>query len=148
MWSGKKNGGNEGGTALENERERLVWDFEVHLRKTTMVRRSDMTLENKAKRKMCICDMVWPQQWNIEAKRLEKLTKYIQLAYELRERHPEYEIIVVPVVIGALGGGIRKIMVDMGKGFKVNIFWNEQSAKCRKQFWWTVRLPREIFSRD
>ena len=59
------------------------------------------------------------QQRNIEAKRLEKLTKYRQLVYESRKRRPEYEIIVVPLVIGALGGGIRQIMVDMG---------------CRKQF--------------
>ena len=86
MWSGTKNGGNEGGTALENETERLVWDFEVHLRKTTMMRRSDLTLEDKAKKKIWICDMACPQQRNIEAKRLEKLTKYRQLTYEMRER--------------------------------------------------------------
>ena len=86
MWSGTKNGGNEGGTALENETERLVWDFEVHVRKTTMVRRSDLTLEDKAKKKIWICDMACPQQRNIEAKRLEKLTKYRQLTYEMRER--------------------------------------------------------------
>ena len=62
--------------------------------------------------------MVCSQQGNIEAKRFEKLTKYRQLAYESRERQPEYEIIVEPLVIGALGGGIRQIMVDMGKVFE------------------------------
>ena len=62
--------------------------------------------------------MLCPQQRNIEAKRLEKLTKYRQLAYESRERQPEYEITVVPLVIEALGGGIRQIMVDMGKIFE------------------------------
>ena len=46
------------------------------------------------------------------------MTKYRQLAYETRERRPEYEIMVVPLVIGALGGGIRQIMVDMGKTFE------------------------------
>ena len=40
--------------------------------------------------------MTCSQQWNIEAKRLEKLTKYRQLAYESRETQPEYEIMVVP----------------------------------------------------
>ena len=62
--------------------------------------------------------MACSQQGNIEAKRLKKLTKYRQLAYESRERQPEYEIIVEPLVIGALGGGIRQIMVDMGKVFE------------------------------
>ena len=74
---------------MENETERLVWDFEVHLRKTTMMRRSDLTLEDKAKKKIWICDMACPQQRNIEAKRLEKLTKYRQLTYEMRERERE-----------------------------------------------------------
>ena len=62
--------------------------------------------------------MAWPQQRNVEAKRLEKLTKYRQLAYESRETHLEYEIMVVPLVIGTLGCGIRQIMVNMVKNFK------------------------------
>ena len=103
---------------LVNKRGKLVWDFEFHLRKTTKARRPDLTLEDKAKKKIWISDMACPQQWNIEAKRLEKLTKYRQLAYESRETHLEYEIMVVPLVIGTLGCGIRQIMVNMVKNFK------------------------------
>ena len=99
-----------------------MWVFEFDLRKTATARRPDLTLEDKAKKKIWICDMTCPQQRNIEAKRLEKLTKYRQLAYESRERHPEYEIMVVPQVIGALGGGIRQIMVDMGNFLEKNTF--------------------------
>ena len=65
--------------------------------------------------------MACPQQWNIEVKRLEKLTKYRQLDYESRERHPEYEIMVVPQVIRTVGGGIRKTMVDIGKVFESKV---------------------------
>ena len=46
--------------------------------KTTTVRWPDLTLEDKAKKQIWICDMACPQQGNIEAKRLEKLTKYRQ----------------------------------------------------------------------
>ena len=60
---------------LENEKGKLVWDFEFHLRKTTMVRRPELTLEDKAKKEKWICDMACPQQWNIEAKMLEELIK-------------------------------------------------------------------------
>ena len=101
-----------------NEERKLVWDFEFHLRKTTTTRRPDLTLEDKANKKIWICDMACPQQRNIEAKRLEKLTKQRQLTYKSREKYPKYEIMVVPLVIGALGGGIRQIMVDMGKSFE------------------------------
>ena len=55
--------------------------------------------------------MVCPQQNNIRAKRTEKLTKYRQLAFETRERRLGYEIYVVPVVVGALGGGIKELKV-------------------------------------
>ena len=37
--------------------------------------------------------------YNIETKILEKLTKYRQLAFEMRERRLGYEIRVVPVII-------------------------------------------------
>ena len=75
----------ERGTVLQNERGNLVWDLEFHLRKTTTTRRPDLILENKTKKKIWICDMACPQQRNIEARRLEKLTKYRQLAYESTE---------------------------------------------------------------
>ena len=77
-----------------------------------------MILEDEAKKKIWICDMTCPQQKSIEANRLEKLTKYRQLVYEFRDRQPEYEIIVVPLVIGTLCSGITQIMVDMGKIFE------------------------------
>ena len=58
-----------------------MWDFvKFHLRKTTTAKRPDLTFEDKAKKKRWICDMECPQQRNIETKRLEKLTKYRQLA--------------------------------------------------------------------
>ena len=67
---------------LENERRKLLWDFEFHLCKTTTARRPDLTLEDKAKKKLWICDMTCPQQQNIETKMLERLTKYRQLVYK------------------------------------------------------------------
>ena len=52
--------------------------------------------------------MACPQENNIVTKRDEKRTKYRQLTFELRERRAEYKIHVIPVVIGALGGGIKE----------------------------------------
>ena len=62
-------------TVLENDKAKLVWDFEFHLRKTTTARRPDLILELKTDKKIWICDMACPQQNNIGAKRTEKLTK-------------------------------------------------------------------------
>ena len=40
----------ERGTVMENDKGKLVWDFEFHLRKTTTARRPDLILEDKEKK--------------------------------------------------------------------------------------------------
>ena len=120
------------GTALENNKVKLVWDFEFHLRKTTTATSPDVILELKTGKKIYICDMTCPQQNNIGAKRTEKLTKYRQLAFETRERRPGYKIYVVPVVVGTLGGGIKALKVDLKKIFNNNELLDEVVAVMQK----------------
>ena len=57
--------------------------------------------------------MAFLQQQNIDMKRMEKLTKCRQLAFETREKHPGYIIKVVPVIIGALGGGMKMLKTEL-----------------------------------
>ena len=76
--------------------------------------------------------MVCPQQNNIGAKRTEKLTKYRQLAFEVRERRPGYKIYVAPVVVGAFGGGIKALKVDLKKIFENNEQLDEVVAMKRQ----------------
>ena len=103
------------GYALENDHAKLVWDFEFNLRKTTTSRRPNLILEDKEKKILWICDMACPQENNIVNKRDEKGTKYRQLALELRECRAEHKIYVIPVVIGALGGGIKEAIHEVKK---------------------------------
>ena len=83
-------------------------------------RRHDLILEDKKSKKIFICDIACPQQQNIEATQLEKLTKYTELAYELRERRPGYKITVIPLIIGALGGGMKSAMVELSNVLNKN----------------------------
>ena len=46
--------------------------------------------------------MACPNESNKERKREEKIRKYQQLSYELRERRAGYKVKVIPVVIGCL----------------------------------------------
>ena len=91
--------------------------------------------------------MACPHHPNVEAnqgqKRLEKLTKYRQLAYEYRERKPEYEIIVTPLVIAALNGGIRQITAAMGKSFENKDLLERTNCEMQK----TVLMDSETTSR-
>ena len=61
--------------------------------------------------------MACPQQNNIGAKRDEKMIKFRQIAFETRERRPGYEVCVVPVVVTALGGGIKALRFDFLRFF-------------------------------
>ena len=45
------------------------------------------------------------------------MIKYRQRAFALRERRSGYDITIVPVVIGAFGGGIKPVLRDVGRIF-------------------------------
>ena len=113
------------GKVLESNKAKLVWGFEFHLRKTTTARRPYLILELKIDKKISICSMAWTQQTNIGAKRAEKTTKYRQITFETRERRPVYEVYVAPVVVGALGGGIKVLRFELKKTLKIMNCWTK-----------------------
>ena len=119
------------GTVFENHKAKLVSDFEFQLRKTT-ARRPDLILELKENKKIWISDMACPPQNNIETKRIEKMTKYRQLAFETRDQRPSYDVYVLPVVIGALGGGIKTLRKDLKKVFHNNELLDEVVGTMQK----------------
>ena len=78
--------------------------------------------------------MACPQQQNIDAKRMEKLTKYRQLAFETRERRPGYVIKVVPVIIGALGGGMKMLETKLKTIFDdIKNLLTRLQVKCKER---------------
>jgi hypothetical protein len=99
----------ERGMVLENESVKMCWDFEYKMRKETTARRPDVTIEYKAGRLIQIVDMACPSESRIQEKLREKLQKYQQLAFEIRERRPGYKVEVLPVVVGCMGGGALRL---------------------------------------
>ena len=80
---------------------------------------------------------------NIETKRIKEMTKYRQLEFETRERRPSYDVYVLPVVIGALGGGIKTLRKDLKKVFHNNELLDEVVATMQK----TVLMDSESIIR-
>ena len=105
----------ERGNVFENNKGKLVWDFEFKMRQTSSARRPDLTLEDKETKRIWICDVACPQENNIEAKVKEKMDKYQQLAFETREKRAGYRVEVVSLIIGCLGGGIRRMCKHVQK---------------------------------
>ena len=98
----------ERGKVLENEKAKLLWDFEFRTRKKTRARRPDLILEDKEVKQIFIVDMSCPMEGNVDAKRSAKLKKYRQLAFETRERRKNYTVEILPLIVGSLGGGGNK----------------------------------------
>ena len=61
--------------------------------------------------------MAYPNESNKEAKREEKIRKYEQLCFELRERREGYTVKVILMDIGCLGGGMKELKVNMKRIF-------------------------------
>ena len=85
------------------------------MRKTTSARRPDIMIENNEEKMLRIVDMACPDEKNISEKHREKLTKDQQLAFEMREKRPEYRVEIVPIVTGCLGGGMKQVECQVKK---------------------------------
>ena len=57
------------------------------------------------------------QENNTEKKRLEKKSNYKQLAIEIRERRPGFEVKVVPLVISVFGLCLKEILKKLKNMF-------------------------------
>ena len=100
---------------IQNEEWKILWDFQYHGRKENINRRPDLTIENKKKKKIWLYDMACPMEGNIEKKRNEKLTKYRQIAFEIREKRVGFTVEVVPLIIGCCGGGLKNTIKAIKK---------------------------------
>ena len=112
--------------------------FEFNLRKTATSRRLDLTLEDKEKKILWICDKACPQENNIVIKQDGKRTKYRQLAIELRERKVEYKIYVILV-----SGGIKEVIHKVKKIFKQD----DLSQKIVEEMQRTILMDGETIIR-
>ena len=103
------------GHASEANGRKFLWDFEYAMRTTSSARRPDATLEYEDRKVIYLLDMSCPHDNNVEEKHREKLTKYQQLAYEIRERRPGFRVEVLPLVIGCMGSGADKLEKQISK---------------------------------
>ena len=89
-------------------------NIEYHLRKTT-ARQPDVTIEYKNDNKILLVDIVCPSENKVDVKHAEKLQKYQQLGFEIRERQLGYNVMIIPIVIGCLGGSMRRVTNQIGR---------------------------------
>ena len=107
-----------------------------------------MTLEDKDKKLIMLIDMACPNEANKEAKRDEKIIKYQQVSFELRERRG-YIVKVIPLVIKCLGGGMGELKVSRKRIFD-SITEKELNKVARKMqrtvLWESESIIRKTLS--
>ena len=85
---------------LENNRHKLLWDFDIHTDRQISARRP---YNNQEKKRICkIVDFTVPTDHKIKLKESENKDKYINLARELKKLW-NMKVSIVPIVIGAFG---------------------------------------------
>ena len=62
--------------------------------------------------------MACPQEHNISDKHSEKLNEYQQLTFTTREKRPGYDVKILPMIIGCLGGGMQRLAEQVAKIIK------------------------------
>ena len=139
----------ERGKVIKDDGKKLYWDWEYRMRTSCIARRPDLTLEDTAKKTILLIDMACPNESSKEAKREEKMRKYQQLCFELRERREGYTVIVIPIVIGCHGGGIKELKSNIKRIFdhdhdkKLELIAREMQKTV---LWESESLIRKILS--
>ena len=70
---------------LENDLQKLLWDFNIQTDHLIPGRRPDLIIINKKKRTCKIVDFAVPADHRIKQKEYEKKDKYLDLARELKK---------------------------------------------------------------
>lgn len=88
---------------LESREHLMYWDRPIKTDKTTDFNRPDLVLIEKHKKRAVIIDVACPLTSNIQRTETEKVTKYENLAIELKRQWKLTEVRTIPVVMSATG---------------------------------------------
>ena len=108
-------------TVTKNDSCKLLWDFNIQTDHVIQARRPDVILIDKEKKECKIIDFAIPYDSRVNAKEMEKIEKYQDLAREVQKLW-NMRTKVIPIVIGALGTTPKKLsrrLDDLGIGTRI-----------------------------
>lgn len=98
----------------QNEKIKILYDWNVYTDKKIHHRRPDLVVVNKEEKKTLLIDVACPMDHNIKKKEKEKVDNYQELKFEL-QRIWNTKIEIVPIVIGALGAVTGNLKTNLEK---------------------------------
>ena len=92
----------------ENERCKILWDFNIQTDHVIEARRPDMIVIDKETKFARIIDFAIPYDSRVNSKEVQKIEKHQDLAREIRKLWG-MRVTVIPIVIGTLGTTPKKL---------------------------------------
>ena len=89
-------------SVVENDRVKILRDFHIQTDHVIQYRRPDIVVLYKTERKCHLIDIAVPVDKRAELKEQEKKDNYIELRQEVKKIQNLSQVVIVPVVIGAL----------------------------------------------
>ena len=99
-------------SVLENEMNKILWDFNVQMDHPIQAIQPDLVLINKKKRTYQVDFAVLAEQ--SEKQKKKKLNKYLDLARDLKMLL-NMKVTVMPVIVGTLGTVLKKLEKRLGE---------------------------------
>ena len=105
---------------LENGTLKVLWDFEIQTDHLISARRPNLMIVNNKKKKKekektyRKDDFVVPTDHRVKSRSSEKGDKYLDFARELKKKKWKLKVSVIPIVIGALGTILPKLIKGLG----------------------------------
>ena len=87
---------------IENEKVKILWDFNIQTDHQIEARRPDLVVVHKLERVTKIVDFAVPFDSRVLTKETEKIEKYQDLAREVKKLW-NTKVEVIPIIVGSLG---------------------------------------------
>lgn len=115
-------------SVLENDVYKLYWDTTMVTDRAISHNRPDIVLFNKTEKLVQIIDITVPADDNIARAYTEKLTKYHDLAFELKEMYGLRKTSILPLII-SVNGLVETHMIENTKRLQLDTYLISQAQK-------------------
>ena len=83
---------------MENEKATILWDHQVKTDRYIPCNKADIIIQEKDSERCLIIDVAIPNEYNIQKKATEKMSKYVDLQIEC-QRMWNKKVEVIPIII-------------------------------------------------
>lgn len=130
--------------SLDNQKVKIYWDTTIRTDRTIVHNRPDILFINKPTKEAFLLDIATPLDENVHKTYLEKISKYEDLAYEIKDLWRLKRVTILPFIISA-NGLVHKNFLSNLKTLELDYTY---LVECQKAvILGTCRIVRKVLHR-